>query len=161
MTKKVPALSIFFFVTLGMVMGALAVTMTVTQTNYAGEIGTYHNTTSGFTVVDNGLAVVANTIANNASTAITFTASTQQLYENTITAGHWMDSIAFTPPATSGTHTVNITVRSGTNALGAVLASFTATNNWTTSAGNTGTVTVYLDVGSSVTTPVTTYVNVT
>ncbi len=160
-TKKVPALSILFFVTLGMVVGALAITVTVTQTSYSGEQGTYHNTTTGFTVTDNGLAVVLNTIANNASQAITFSASAQQLYVNTITAGHWMDSITFTPPTTSATRTVTITIRTGTNALGTTLVSF-SNAAWVTGAGNTGAVTVYIDLaGTTLSTPVTTYVNIT
>jgi hypothetical protein len=159
--KKVPVLALVVVAMLGMVAGVLAATMVVTQTNYTGESGTYHNTTGTFSVVDNGLAVVANTIANNASTTVTFSTSTQQLYVNGITAGHWMDSLVFTPPATAGSHVVTITVRSGTGALGPTTLASITTGTWTTNA-NTGAVTVYVDLTTfTLTAPVTIYVNVT
>jgi hypothetical protein len=159
--KKVPALALVVVAMMGMVAGVLAANIVITQANYTGEIGTYHNNTGAFAVVDNGLAVVANTVANNGTTAVTFSTSTQQLYVNTITAGHWMDSLVFTPPATSGSHVVTITVRSGTGALGATSLASITTAAWTTNA-NTGAVTVYVDLGvSPITAPVTVYVNVT
>jgi hypothetical protein len=160
-SKKVPALALIVVAMVGMVAGVLAVSIAITSNNYTGEAGTYHNNTGAFSVVDNGLAVVANTIANNGSTTVTFSTSTQQLYVNTITAGHWMDSLVFTPPATSGTHTVTITIRSGAGALGSTSLASITTGTWTTNA-NTGAVTVYVDLGAStLTAPVTVYVNVT
>ena len=160
-TKRVPALALVVVAMAGMVAGVLAANIVITQANYTGEIGTYHSNTGAFSVVDNGLAVVANTVANNGSTTVTFTTATQQLYVNTVTAAHWMDSLVFTPPATSGTHTVTITVRSGTGALGVTTLASITTGTWTTNA-NTGAVTVYVDLGASpITAPVTVYVNVT
>jgi hypothetical protein len=159
--KKVPALALVVVAMVGMVAGVLAASIAITPASYTGEIGTYHNNTGAFTVADNGLAVVANTIANNGSTAVTFTTSTQELYVNGITAGHWMDSLVFTPPATAGTHTVNITIRSAAGALGATTLANVTTGTWTTNA-NTGAVTVYVDLGSgTLTAPVTVYVNIT
>jgi len=58
-TKKVPVLALVVVGLMGMVVGVLAATLTITTTNYSGEIGSLHNTSSGFAVTDNGLAIVA------------------------------------------------------------------------------------------------------
>lgn len=163
--KKVPALALVVVAMVGMVAGVLAANIAITSNVYTGEVGTYHSNTGTFGIVDNGLAVVANTIADNATTAITSTTTTQQVYGNTgatgITAGHWMDSLVFTPPNTGGSHTIHITIRSGGGALGATTLASITSGTWTTNA-NTGAVTFYVDLGASpITAPVTVYVNVT
>src|SRR5205809_7084200 len=70
-TKKVPALTLVVVGIVGMVAGVLAATITLNQTLYNGEVGTYHNNTGVFTVTDNGLTVVANAASTNATGVIT------------------------------------------------------------------------------------------
>jgi len=160
-TKKVPALTLVLVAIIGMVAGVLAATITLNQSVYTGEVGTYHNNTGTFTVTDTGLSPVANTASTNATSALSI-AATGIALNNALTAGHWMDVVTFvmnTPAA--GTHTATITVRSGTTNQGSSIASVTS-GVWTTSASSTGTVTVYVDLGTtSLTAPVTVYVNVT
>ena len=160
-TKKVPALTLVLVAIIGMVAGVLAATITLNQSVYTGEVGTYHNNTGTFTVTDTGLSPVANQASANATNTITI-AGTAMALNNALTAGHWMDVVTFvmnTPAA--GAHTATITVRSGTTNQGSSVASVTS-GVWTTSTSSTGTVTVYVDLGTtSLTAPVTVYVNVT
>jgi len=167
-TTKVPALSLILVATVGMVVGVLAATITVTPNNYTGESGTYHNTTGTFTVSDKGLGVVANTIAGgNISTAVTLgTNGTNKVLNTAMTAGNWMETLTLTDTATDGTgHVPTITIRSGTGPQGqTTLASSPITVGTITGPGvsSSGTITVYIDLGvTSLTTPVTVYVNVT
>src|SRR5947209_20164715 len=92
--KKVPALTLVVVGIVGMVAGVLAATITLNQTLYNGEVGTYHNNTGVFTVTDSGLAVVANSSSTNATSAITIAGSGIALY-NALTAGHWMAVLMF------------------------------------------------------------------
>jgi hypothetical protein len=160
-TKKVPALTLVIVAIIGMVAGVLAATITLNQTLYTGEVGTYHNNTGAFTVTDTGLSVVANSASTNATAAIGI-AGTGIALTNTLTAGHWMDVLTFvmsTPG--SSTHTATITARNGTGPQGSSLVTVTS-GVWTTTSGSTGTVTFYVDLGTtSLTAPVTIYVNVT
>ncbi len=165
-SKKVPALALLVVAMIGMVGGVLAATMVVGQTKYTGEAGTYHNSAGTVTATDNGLAVVANAVASNVTAALTWgaTGTNKQVY-NTLVAGDWMDYIAFTTTLTDGsTHTVTVTIRSGTGALGSTtLVSSVASGLWTapTTTSSTATVTMYLDLGvQSITSPLTVYVNV-
>src|SRR5206468_11451414 len=89
-TKNCPALTLVVVGIVGMVAGVLAATITLNQTLYNGEVGTYHNNTGVFTVADNGLAVVANAASTNATSAITIAGSGIAL-NNALIAGHWMD----------------------------------------------------------------------
>ncbi len=160
-TKKVPALTLVVVAIIGMVVGVLAATITLNQTLYTGEVGTYHNNTGAFTVTDTGISVVANTASSNATTAITI-AGTGQALTNALTPGHWMDVLTFvmTTPGVS-THTATITARNGTGPQGTSLVTVTS-GTWTTSGSSTGTITFYVDLGTtSLTAPVTIYVNVT
>jgi hypothetical protein len=158
--KKVPALALVVVGLVGMVAGVFAAAITINSVTYTGETGTYHNNTGAFTVSDTGLSVVANSAASNATTAITI-AGTGIALTNALTVGHWMDVITFlmnTPAA--GTHTATISFRNGTGPQGSTLVSVTS-GAWTTSSSSTGTVTVYVDLGtSSLTAPVTSYINV-
>jgi hypothetical protein len=160
-TKKVPALTLVLVAIVGMVAGVLAATITLNQTLYTGEVGTYHNNTGAFTVTDTGISVVANAATSNATTAITIAGAGQAL-TNALTAGHWMDVLTFvmTTPGVS-THTATITARNGTGPQGTSLVTVTS-GAWTTSGSSTGTITFYVDLGTtSLTAPVTIYVNVT
>jgi hypothetical protein len=160
-TKKVPALTLVVVAIIGMIAGVLAATITLNQTLYTGEVGTYHNNTGAFTVTDTGISVVANTATSNATTAITIAGAGQAL-TNALTAGHWMDVLTFvmTTPGVS-THTATITARNGTGPQGTSLVTVTS-GAWTTSGSSTGTITFYVDLGTiSLTAPVTIYVNVT
>ena len=160
-TKKVPALTLVVVGIVGMVAGVLAATITLNQTLYNGEVGTYHNNTGVFTVTDTGLSVVANAASTNATSAITIAGSGIAL-NNALVAGHWMDVLTFVmiPPAGS-THTATITAKNGAGPEGTSLVTVTS-GTWTTTGGSTGTVTFYVDLGTaSLTAPVTVYANVT
>jgi tetrahydromethanopterin S-methyltransferase subunit C len=162
--KKVPALSLVLVATVGMVAGVLAATMIVTQKPLTGEAGTYHSNTGTFTIVDNGLAVVANTVASNMTTSVTFGATgTNKALVNTQTAGNWMDYIDFTTSlADSSSHTVTITIRSNTGPLGStILVNAQTATLVAPGASSAAKVTIYLDLGTqSITAPLTLYINV-
>jgi hypothetical protein len=163
-TKKVPAMSLVLVALIGMVAGVLAATLTLNNNTYTGEVGTYHQNTAGFAIADSGINVAANTIANNGTTTVTFTSSAQQLYINGVTAGQWVETLVFTPPVTATTHTTTIKILSGgTGALGSttIYNASLGANSWTTGVGNTGAVTVYIGMGSSLSVPFTVYVNIT
>jgi hypothetical protein len=159
--KKVPALALVVVAIVGMVAGVLAATITLNQTLYTGEVGTYHNNTGVFTVTDTGLSVVSNTASTNATSPITI-AGTGIALTNALTPGHWMDVLTFVMNTPAGsTHTATINARNGTGPQGTSLVTVTS-GTWTTTTGSTGTVTVYVDLGTtSLTAPVTVYVNVT
>jgi len=159
-TKKVPVLALVVVAMFGMVAGVLAANMAVTPISNTGEIGTYHTSSGTMTVVDNGLGVVANTAA--ASTAATFPASgNNNVVNNALTAGHWFDEITFTDTATDSTaHTATVVIRQGTGPAGTLVVStsFTLTGP---GASSTGTITAYVDTGqTSLTSPVTVYINI-
>lgn len=161
-TKKVPALALVVVAMLGMVAGVIAANIVVTTiTPNTGEIGTLHQNIGGFTVTDTGLAVVANTVSTNATSAFTIV-GTGVAFNNALTAGHWMDVVTFlNSPAAAGTHVATLTFRSGTGPQGATLVSVTS-GTWTTTTSSTGTVTFYVDLGAtSITSPITAYINVT
>ncbi len=163
-TKKVPALALVVCAMLGMVVGVLAANFAVSQVSTTGEIGTYHNSSSTFTVTDTGLFVVANPASTNATTPITIVGAGIAL-NNALTAGDWMDVVTFvmnTPSATGSPHTATLTFRSGTGPKGTVLGSTVTSGAWTTTAGSTGTITFYVDLGTqSLTSPLTAYISVT
>ncbi len=159
--KKVPVLALIVVAVLGMVAGVLAATITVGQTSYSGEQGTYHNNSGAFTVTDTGLFVVANGASTNATTVFTI-AGTGVAFNNALVAGHWMDVVTFVMSSPSaGTHTATLSYRSGTGPQGTSLVSVTS-GTWTTTTGSTGTVTFYVDLGvTQITAPLTVYVNTT
>jgi hypothetical protein len=164
-TKKVPALALIVVAMVGMVAGVLAATIVVGQTKYTGEAGTYHNNSATVTATDNGLAVVANPVTSNVTSAVTWgaTGTNKQVY-NTLVAGDWMDYIAFTTTLTdTSTHTVTVTIRSGTGALGSTTLVSLSSGLWTapTTTTSTATITMYLDLGvQTINSPLTVYVNV-
>lgn len=164
--KKVLALSLLLVATVGMAAGVLAATMVVGQKNYTGEAGTYHNTSSTITITNNGLSPIANAVASNVTNAVTWgaTGTDKQVY-NTLVPGDWMDYIDFTTTLTdTSTHTVIVTVRSGTGGLGATTLVSVASGLWTapTTTPSTAKITMYLDLGvQSIMAPITVYVNVT
>jgi hypothetical protein len=163
-TKKVPALTLVVVGIIGMVAGVLAATITITSNTYTGEIGTLHNTTNGFTVTDNGLAVVANSAAANyANNTQIGTSGTQTFNGNAVTQGDWVESLTFSTSLTdSSTHKVNVTVRNGTGTVGTTLVAFGSPGNFmrAMSGAGTGTLTIYFDLGASIVTPITVYVSV-
>jgi len=141
--------------------GVLAANLAVTPTSNSGEIGTYHTSAGSTTVTDSGLGVVANTAA--ASTSATFPATGNNAnVNNTLTAGHWFDQVTFVDTLTDSTvHTATVTIRNGTGPSGSLLA--TATFSLTgPGVASTGTITAYVDTAAtSLTSPVTVYVNTT
>jgi hypothetical protein len=165
-TKKVPALTLILVGIVGMVAGVLAATLTVTTNNFTGEIGILHNTTSGFTVTDNGLGVVANTAgANYVNNTQIGTSGTQLFNGNAVTQGDWVESLTFSTSLTdASSHRVTVTIKNGTGTVGnSTPVSFGSTSTFmkTMSASGSGTVTLYFDLGASITTPITVYVNIT
>lgn len=152
---------------IGMVAGVLAATLSITPFSFQGEQGSYHSTQSFYTVTDNGLSVVANGGSSNLTTTSgspqAFGATgTAIIQEGALTSGHWMESISFSTSLTdSTTRTIVITIRNGTTSpSGTTLLTQTVYMKDPASA-STGTITVYLDVGASITTPITVYVSVT
>jgi hypothetical protein len=165
-TKKVPALTLVVVGIIGMVAGVLAATITVTTNSYTGEIGTLHNTTSGFTVTDNGLGVVANTAAANyVNNTQIGTSGTQLFNGNAVTQGDWVESLTFSTSLTdASSHKVSVTIKNGTGTTGnATPVTFGSTSTFmkTMTGAGSGTVTLYFDIGASIATPITVYVNVT
>jgi hypothetical protein len=160
--KKVPALALVVVALAGMVAGVLAASMTVSQAPFQGEQGNYHNNTGAFTVTDNGLVVIANTFGNNATT-MQVPSSGNTDYRTGTTAGNWAESLTFqTTLFSAGNtgHTVTVTFRSGGSAVGNSLQTYSGTIKEPT-ASSTGTVTLYIDLGTqSITSPVTAYVTV-
>ncbi len=160
-TKKVPILALVVVAMFGMVAGVLAANLAVTPTSNTGEIGTYHTSSGTMTVTDNGLGVTSNTSA--ASASATFPASgNNNNVNNAMTAGDWFDKVTFTDTATDSTaHTATITIRDGTGVSGTLVATATLTLTGP-GAASTGTITAYVDTGlTSLTSPVTVYVNIT
>ena len=164
-SKKVPALSLIFVGIVGMVAGVIAASIIVTSTTYVNEFGTYQNNTGTMTVTDNGLNVVANAASSNITTSTTFGASgNNKVLNNALTAGNWMNTIVFTGiGGDSATHTATITIKSGTGPAGSTtLINAQAVTLVGGGAGATGTITVYLDLGTtSITAPMTVYIKVT
>lgn len=162
-TKKVPALALVVVAMLGMVAGVLAANIVITPVPNTGEIGTYHTNSGGFTVTDTGLAVVANTNATDGSTQTFSIISTAVSLNNPLTAGHWMDVVTFlNTPAAAGTHVAKLTFHSGTGPQGSTLLASVTSGTWTTTTASTGTVTFYVDLGTSpITSPLTAYISVT
>ena len=162
--KRVPALSLIVVAMLGMVAGVLAATtITVTQKNFSGESGTYHNNSNLVTATDQGLTVIANSITAVTGSA-TFGGNGSDVARNTaLTAGNWMDVIVFTTSLTdSSTHTATVTIRTGSGASGStILVNAQTLTLVAPGASSTGTVTLSLDLGSqSLAGPLTVYVTV-
>jgi hypothetical protein len=165
-TKKVPALTLILVGIVGMVAGVLAATLTVSTNTFTGEIGILHNTTSGFTVTDNGLGVVANTAAANyVNNTQIGTSGTQLFNGNAVTQGDWVESLTFSTSLTdASSHKVTVNIRNGTGTVGnTAVVSFGSASTFmkTMSGAGSGTVTLYFDLGASITTPITVYVNIT
>jgi hypothetical protein len=166
--KKVPALALIVVGLVGMVAGVLAASVTITQTNFTAETGSYRTNSGTMTVNDQGLSIVTNASGISQSTTATFGAngSNVNLFNgHTFTAGDWMETIVFTDTAADAAqHAVTIKVvsggqvPSGTTSLAFVTLTLTGPG-----AGNTtGTVTVYLDLGSAtITPPVSVYISST
>jgi hypothetical protein len=163
--KKVPALALIVVGLVGMVAGVLAASMTITQSNYTAETGQYRTNSGTMSVNDQGLSIVTNAtgIGNNATATFGATGTNLKLYQGfTSTAGHWMETIVFTDTASDNSpHTVTIKiltggqVPSGTTSLATVSLTLTGPN-----ASSTGTITVYVDLGTAtITPPVSVYVS--
>jgi hypothetical protein len=165
-TKKVPALTLILVGIVGMVAGVLAATLTVSTNTFTGEVGILHNTTSGFTVTDNGLGVVANTAAANyVNNTQIGTSGTQLFNGNGVTQGDWVESLTFSTSLTdASSHRVTVNIRNGTGTVGnTAVVSFGSSSTFMKimSGAGSGTVTLYFDLGASITTPITVYVNIT
>jgi len=165
-SKKVPALYLIAVALVGMVIGVLATSITITQNSFTGETGTFNNNTGTMTVTDQGLSILASSTGVSINSTATFGAngSNANLYNGaTFTAGHWIDTIVLTDTTTGGPHTVTITIKTGTGVTGTTLASFPVILTLTgPGSSSTGTITAILDLGTtSITSPMTVYVTST
>lgn len=164
--KKVPALSLLVVGLVGMVVGVLAATITVTQNNFSGETGIYHNTTSGFAVADNGLAITSNSAGANYGNNTQIGASGAQTFNaNAVSAGDWVESVTISQGslADASSHKIDVTIRNGTGTVGSIIVSYGSSSTFIkapAASGATGTVTLYFDLGSSIATPITIYVSI-
>lgn len=162
--RKLSASAVVLVAIASAVAGAFAAAIVVNTTSYnwSAEAGTLHQSSGTFTVTDNGFSVAINAFSTNMSTAFSPGASNSQV-QNAITLGHWIDSVAFVMnPASAGTHVATIKVQNGGGTVtGTTIVTFTS-GTWTTSTSSTGTITCYVDTGlTSITSPLTIYVNVT
>ncbi len=165
--KRVPALSLLLVAVGGMVLGVLAVTISVTQNSFTGETGTFNTNTGTMTVTDNGLSIVSNVPGTTNSSATFFTSGNKNVFFSgtSFVAGHWMESIVFTDTLTdTSAHTVKITINSGSTVPGgsALITAATLTLTGPGAGGGTGTITAYIDLNTtSITAPMTVYITST
>lgn len=162
--RKLSAVAVVLVAIASAVAGAFAATIVVNTASYnwSAEAGTLHQSNGTFAVTDNGFSVAINAFSTNATTGFTLAAGNWQV-QNAITVGHWIDSVSFVmSPASAGTHVATIKVQNGGGTVaGTTIVTFTS-GTWTTSTSSTGTVTCYVDTGlTSITSPLTIYVNVT
>ena len=162
--RKLSATAVVLVAIASAVAGAFAAAIVVNTTSYnwSAEAGTLHQSSGTFTVTDNGFSVAINAFSTNATTGLTLAAGNWQV-QNAVTVGHWIDSVSFVMnPASAGTHVATIKVQNGGGTVsGTTIVTFTS-GTWTTSSSSTGTVTCYVDTGlTSITSPLTIYVNVT
>lgn len=162
--KKLSLVAVILVAIASAVAGAFAATIVVNTTSYnwSAEAGTLHQSSGAFTVTDNGFSVAINAFSTNATTGLTLAAGNWQV-QNAVTVGHWIDSVAFSMPSpAAGSHVATVKVQNGGGTVaGTTIVTFTS-GTWTTSTSSTGTVTCYVDTGlTSITSPLTIYVNVT
>jgi hypothetical protein len=153
-SKKVPALALVVVAIAGMILGVIAAnTGPVTNNSFTGEAGTYHNNTGTYNPTDNGLFVVTNAFSNNITTSVTFGASgTNKVLMNALVVGDWCEKLTFTGVAAdSATHNGKVTVQNGTSPTGGTILNSLNAQAFTLVGGGasaTGTVTMYLDLGT-------------
>ncbi|HZD11935.1 MAG TPA: hypothetical protein VE177_00245 [Candidatus Binatus sp.] len=163
-SKKVPALALVVVALAGMIMGVIAANTIVTNNTFTGEVGTYHNNTGTYSPADNGLFVVTNPFSTNITTSVTFGASgTNKVLMNTLVAGDWCEKLTFTGVAAdAATHNGKVTVQNGTGPTGGTILNSLNAQTFTLVGGGasaTGTVTMYLDLGTAtMSNPISVYV---
>jgi hypothetical protein len=165
-TKKVPALSLVVVGLVGMVLGVLAATITITQMPYLGEIGTYHTNSATMAITDKGLSVESNsTIVGANTTGVFGAAGNKNLYNGaSFVGGHWVETILLQDTAAdTSVHTVTIKISGGPGSPnGMSLESVTLTLTGPGTGGGAGTITDYVDLGTtSISSPLTVYVSST
>ena len=166
-SKKVPALALVVVAIAGMIMGVIAANTIVTNNSFTGEVGTYHNNTGTYSPTDNGLFVVSNAFSSNITTSTTFgTSGVNKVLMNALVVGDWCEKLTFTGVAAdAATHNGKVTVQNGSGPTGGTILNGLNAQTFTLvggGAGATGTVTMYLDLGSgTVADPITIYVNTT
>jgi hypothetical protein len=150
-----------------MAVGVFAATLTINTANYAGgEQGLLHTTGSVLTFTDNGLSVVSNVPSPTNSTSRFLTSGNKNAFvgNTTFTAGHWEEAIMIQDTsADTALHTVTITVSQGTTAPSGTAFGFSPINYNVIgiSGSTTPTITLYFDLGASVTTPLNIYIKST
>ena len=162
--KKVPALALIVVALVGMVMGVIAASSIASNDNFTGELGVNHNNSGTLSPADNGFFVVLNGFSNNITTSVTFgAAGTNKVLMNTLTAGDWCEKLTFTGiSGDSATHNGKVTVQNGSGPTGGTILNGLNQQTFTLVGGGasaTGTVTMYLDLGSgTIANPVGVYV---
>ena len=162
--KKVPALALVVVGLVGMVAGVIAASSIVGNNAFTGEVGVYHNNTGTLSPTDNGLFVVSNAFSTNITTSATFGASgTNKVLMNALVVGDWCEKLTFTGISGDGaTHNGKVTVQNGSGPTGGTILNSINAQTFTLVGGGasaTGTVTMYLDLGTgTLASPVSVYV---
>lgn len=165
-TKRVPALSLIVVAMVGMVVGVLAATISISNTySFTGEQGVLHTNSGILTITDNGLSVVSNTPGTTNNTATFLTTGNKIVFSNAhaFAVGDWVEALVVTD--TSGTdtasHAVKITINDGAAAPSGTNVIPQVTYTMTGVSGSTSpTITLYIDLGTaSITAPLNIYVN--
>jgi hypothetical protein len=162
--KKVPALALVVVALAGMVMGVIAASSITANDNFTGEAGVNHNNSGTLNPTDNGLFVVLNAFSSNITTSVTFGASgNNRVLMNALVVGDWCEKLTFTGiSGDSATHNGKVTVQNGSGPTGGTILNSLNQQAFTMVGGGasaTGTVTMYLDLGSgTIANPVGVYV---
>jgi hypothetical protein len=139
-------------------VGAYAATVSITTLTVQGEQGVYLNDNNFYTVAVPSISSVA-TLYQVAQSAQTVTganpvwAASSSWYTSAVTAGHWVLTFTLTvatAPPVSTAYTITVMTNTGSGYTSLFTFQFTSA---ATGAANTGTVTVYYDVGATFTAP--------
>jgi len=150
----------------GMVVGVLAATISISNTNaFTGEQGVLHTNSGILTIADNGLSVVSNAPGTTNATATFLTTGNKNVFSNAhaFAVGDWVESLVVTDTSGGDTasHAVKITINNGSTAPSGTNVIPQVTYTMTGVSGSTSpTITIYIDLGTaSITAPLNIYVN--
>jgi hypothetical protein len=139
-------------------VGAYAASVGITTLTVQGEQGVYLNDNAYYTIAVPSISAVATlyqvALSGAAITGANPTwAASSSWYASAVTAGHWVMIFTLTvnnAPPISTTYTITVMTNTGTGYTSTFTFGFTSA---ATGAANTGTVTVYYDVGITFTAP--------
>jgi len=129
-----------------------AATLQVTQSSVNGASGNYFVSNNVFTFANAAPQYQVAASSPSASSSPVTWASGGSIYVNAVTAGHWTYVFTTTiATATAGTYTVTITInQAGTATTYSIGITITGTSS--------GAMTLYIDLGTSINTPIATEV---